>query len=143
MLLALVHLLATWMMTGVIWYVQVVHYPLFASVGASGFPEYESAHSTRTTAVIALPWITEGATAVALLFARPPIMPIWMPIAGCAFLAGIIVTTLVAQVPAHRRLSVGYDARVHRRLVRTNWLRTAAWTARGGLAAAMLVATID
>ena len=42
-LLPIVHVLATWFMTGVIWFVQVVHYPLMARVGAEGFAAYERA----------------------------------------------------------------------------------------------------
>jgi hypothetical protein len=36
------------------------------------------------------------------------------------------------------RLSTGFDPVVHRRLVRTNWIRTAAWTVRGAAAVAMV-----
>lgn len=42
------HLFATAAMVGLIWFVQVVHYPLFASVGADGFTDYETAHRRRT-----------------------------------------------------------------------------------------------
>jgi hypothetical protein len=40
-----VHLAATAAMVGLIWFVQVVHYPLFASVGADEFVAYENAHT--------------------------------------------------------------------------------------------------
>ncbi len=33
------HLVATAAMVGLIWFVQVVHYPLFAAVGSGGFAE--------------------------------------------------------------------------------------------------------
>ena len=36
-------------------------------------------------------------------------------------------------------MNQGFDAAVHRRLVRTNWIRTVGWTLRGALAVAMLV----
>ena len=36
-LILLGHLAATLFMVGVIWFVQVVHYPLFAKVGATAF----------------------------------------------------------------------------------------------------------
>ena len=45
-------------------------------------------------------------------------------------------------VTAHDRLGRGWDPRVHARLVRTSWIRTAAWTARAALALAM-AATIS
>ena len=44
------HLAATAAMTGLIWFVQVVHYPLFAAVGADQFVAYEVAHQRRTSA---------------------------------------------------------------------------------------------
>jgi hypothetical protein len=34
------------------------------------------------------------------------------------------------QVPLHTRLARGFDPAAHRQLVRTNWLRTLAWTLR-------------
>ena len=55
-------------------------------------------------------------------------------------LAAIWVTTALVQVPLHRRLSEGYDASSGRRLVTTNWLRTALWSGRGLLVAGMVVA---
>ena len=47
-LLAL-HALATVMMAGLIWFVQLVHYPLFAFVGASDFVLYDREHTRRVT----------------------------------------------------------------------------------------------
>ncbi len=46
--------------------------------------------------------------------------------------------TVAVSVPLHTRLGEAYDDGVARRLVATNWLRTAAWTA-GTLCAAALV----
>jgi hypothetical protein len=42
------------------------------------------------------------------------------------------------QVVHYTRLSNGFDAVTHRRLVRCNWLRTVAWTGRGILVLAMV-----
>ncbi len=43
-ILLAVHLAATAAMTGLIWFVQVVHYPLFDLVGRAQFVGYEAAH---------------------------------------------------------------------------------------------------
>ena len=40
----LVHLAATLVMLGVIWFVQIVYYPLFSRVGSGGFALYSDAH---------------------------------------------------------------------------------------------------
>jgi hypothetical protein len=42
------------------------------------------------------------------------------------------------QAPRHVALRRGFDPSVHARLVATNWIRTAAWSARSVLALAML-----
>ena len=58
MLIALVHLLATTTMAGLIWFVQVVHYPLFAHVPASASAAYlnpckPAQPLSKTTALLA------------------------------------------------------------------------------------------
>ena len=129
------HLAATLVMTGVIWFVQVVHYPLFAGVGAAGFREYAARHGRRTTWVVAGPMLVELGTGAVLLWRRPAFLPAAVAWVGAALLAVVWLSTWGLQVPRHAELGVGFDARAHRRLVRTNWLRTAAWTARAALLA--------
>lgn len=132
----LLHTAATIAMGGVIWFVQVVHYPLFERVGPSGFAEYEFAHSRLTSIVVAPLMIVEAATAVVLLFWLPGQTLLWW---GIGVLVLIWVSTFVLQVPQHRRLAEGFDASAHRRLVLTNWLRTIGWSARGVIALALLI----
>jgi hypothetical protein len=137
-ILLLVHAAATWFMVGLVWFVQLVHYPLFAGVGRDGFVAYEDQHSRRTTAAIAVPWPVEGLTTAALLVWRPAGVPLWMPVAGAVAFAGLVLATLLLQVPAHQRLGDGFDPRTHRRLVSSNWIRTVLWSTRGVLALWML-----
>jgi hypothetical protein len=128
-LLPAAHAGATLFMTGVIWFVQVVHYPLFARTGVVGFADYERDHARRTGWVVGPAMTLELLLALAL--AARGGMAAW---AGLALLAVIWLSTALVQVPLHRRLQGGFDAAAHRRLVRTNWLRTAAWTLRAALA---------
>ena len=65
-LLAL-HALATVTIAGLIWFVQLVHYPLFPLVGASDFVRYEREHTRRVTWIVAPLMILEAITAVALV----------------------------------------------------------------------------
>jgi hypothetical protein len=53
----LAHLAATLFMIGVIWFVQVVHYPLFSRVGPEKFSLYSEAHSRLTTYVVGPPML--------------------------------------------------------------------------------------
>ena len=80
-------LFSTLAMVGLIWFVQVVHYPLFAKVGSAGFTEYEQLHQQRTTLVVAPLMLTEAATACAMLWARPVHVSLPAAIVGLALLA--------------------------------------------------------
>jgi hypothetical protein len=132
-------LAATWSMVGLIWFVQVVHYPLFTKVGRGGFTDYEAAHRWRTTVVVGPPMLTEAAATVWLVLSPPPGVGPVLAWTGLALLVVIWATTMVGSVPAHDRLSGGFDADAVDRLVASNWVRTGAWTLRGVLALAMLV----
>ena len=134
--LLLLHAATTLFMVGVIWFVQVVHYPLFSRVGEAAFPEYERHHARRTGWVVAMPMLLELGTATATVWCLGGALP-WC---GLGLLAVAWVSTGLWQVPAHRRLAGGFDAVTHRRLVRTNWVRTVAWSARGIIACALIVA---
>lgn len=124
---------ATLFMTGVIWFVQVVHYPLFGAVGGGGFVRYEARHTRLTSRVVLGPMVLELVTA-GLLVGRPPTsVHAWEAWAGLALVGLIWVSTALLQVPRHNELAAGFGVSAHAALVRTNWLRTAAWTLRSGL----------
>ena len=118
-------------MVGLIWFVQIVHYPLFARVGPDSFTAYSEAHSRLTTLVVGPAMLVELGTAVLLLLFHPPQLPgsvLWL---GLALVAAIWLSTALLQVPRHEVLGLGFDALTHRGLVATNWIRTVAWSARG------------
>lgn len=136
--LVLAHAVATLFMLGVIAVVQIVHYPLFARVGAEGFATYQHEHARLITWVVMPPMVVELLTALALAVEAPPAVPRWMPMAGLALVVIIWGSTALIQVPAHSALSGGFDEGAHARLVATNWIRTVAWFIRSGLVVAML-----
>ncbi len=124
---------ATLFMTGVIWIVQSVHYPLFALVGRDGFPEYARGHQRRITPVVGIAMTVEAVTAVLLLHFTPAGVDRSLLVVAAILLLPIWLSTVLLQVPAHRRLSAGYDDRVASKLVTTNWLRTSLWSVRSVL----------
>lgn len=130
---------ATWFMVGLIWTIQVVHYPLFPLVGESTFPHYEAAHTQRMGWLLAIPASVEVATAAALVFVRPPGLELALVLAAGTVLAALWVTTALVQVPLHRELLDDPSTRVMRRLVTTNWVRTIGWTLRGSLVVLMVL----
>ena len=139
----LVQLVSTLAMVGIIWFVQVVHYPLFELVGNRGFANYEQAHQFRTTLVVAPLMLTEAATAVASLWLRPEGVSPALAVGGVLLLAIIWFTTYACQVPAHTQLAKTFDTATHRWLVASNWIRTAAWTARGVVVGTMCFQALE
>lgn len=134
MLTVWLHLAATLTMVGVIWYVQLVHYPLMSRVAPGSFAEFHREHSRRTGWVVVPPMLVEAATAVLLVVPGLATVPRTLAAIGLALVVVLWLSTSLIQVPLHRHLSQGFEAAAHDRLVAGNWVRTAGWSARGVLA---------
>ena len=131
------NLAGTALMVGFIWTIQVLTYPMMRAVPGDGFVAYELTHRNRVTAVLAVLAPAEiVATAGVVAFVDE--VPGWLSIGAAALLFAIWLSTLLFYAPLHMRLSTGFDEVVHRMLVRTNWIRTAAWTVRGVAAVVMI-----
>lgn len=119
---------ATWALAGLVWMVQLVHYPGFAHVAPGRFAEFHAQHSRRIGIVVVPLMLVELVTA-AWLAVDPPFAPRTFRL-GALAVAAIWASTFLLQVPRHRRLARGFDAAAHAALVRTNWIRTVLWTVR-------------
>lgn len=137
--LLIAHAAATLFMLGVIWFVQLAHYPLLAEVGREAFPAYERRYTARMGWLVGPPMLLEALTAVALVVRPAPALPAPAAWAGLGLLAVVWASTGLLQVPCHGALERGFDAAAHRRLVRTNWVRTVAWSLRAALLAGGVV----
>lgn len=115
--------------------VQVVHYPLMAKVSNENYVEYQQLHERMITPVVGVPMLIEIVTAILLLNDLPKgVSAAWVWTA-IGLVAVAWLATAFLSVPCHSKLNAGFDADIHRRLVDTNWIRTIAWTLRGGLVA--------
>ena len=132
--LVIAQLASTLPLVGLIWTIQLVHYPLFELVGEESQVDYQKQHMNRITWVVAPLMLIELVT-VGLLWVLAP-FDVWA-IVGALLVAVIWVSTVIIQVPCHGRLAAGFDQAIHRRLVDSNWIRTIAWTLRGAVAVVM------
>jgi len=128
-----IYMASTWAMFGIIWFAQIVHYPLFSRVGKESFTDYQTANLFLTVLVVIPLQGIELVTAVLLVW-KPPagILPvqIWTNLV----LIGITwLSTAILQIPSHFKLSRGYETRIQNRLVYSNWIRTVIWSIRGGI----------
>lgn len=125
-------LAATFFMCGLIWCVQLVHYPLMNFVQFDRFVEFERAHMRRISLIVMPAMILEILSAGASLLLSPQEYFSRLTLAAAALLM-IWVSTGALQVPLHDKLSRGFEPHAHRALVRTNWIRTFLWTLRSAL----------
>ena len=107
-------LASTLFMTGVIWFVHVVHYPLFDRVDAEAFRRYHAEHTRTTTYVVVLPMVVELLTSVCLVASRPEGSSRGWPGSGWPLPWSRGASTFFLSVPAHDRLAGGFDAEAHR-----------------------------
>ena len=117
-------------MTGLIWFVQIVHYPLHGEVGSVNF-------STVPRVARPVDWFCSDASNVARarnlpLFSTERIRrnSIMGLVAGMGLLAIVWASTGLLQVPAHNALMNSFSEANHQKLVFSNWIRTIGWTAR-------------
>ncbi len=121
-------------MCGVIWIIQVVHYPLFNAVGREGFAAYENRHTSLITLVVGPAMLIEAALTGLMLFTPgAPRSQAWLPWVSAALLGVAWLSTALLQVPQHGLLSSGFNETAYRALVGGNWVRTVAWSLKTGL----------
>jgi Domain of unknown function (DUF1772) len=130
--LLVANLTVTSAMFGVIWVIQLVHYPMFAELNAAALPRWHAYHSSRISYLVAPLMVGELALSVGFS---------WMAPKPASFIAlgltvGVWLATFFLSVPLHESL-----ARVElnkaqsadeliRKLVVTNWPRSILYTAK-------------
>ena len=137
-LLLLVNAAATLLMTGLIWFVQIVHYPLFRQLPRERCTSYVRLHGKTTSLVVIPVMLTELVTSGLLVLYRPPGLSLLVVSGGLALTLLIWASTFLLQVPCHQRLSLAYDEATIDLLVRSNWARTVLWSLRSLLVLWML-----
>ena len=136
-IILLAHASSTLALVGLIWFVQIVHYPLFELGERASFPTLASRHQRRTGFVVVPLMLIELVTAT-FLAASPPAGAAALTATGWLILLVVWLSTFFVQVPQHRRLLSGFRHDAFRRLVAGNWIRTTGWTARGFIALALI-----
>jgi hypothetical protein len=124
----LINFSATLFMTGLVWFVQVVHYPLFQNI-TNNFVAYEQLH-TRLTGRITAPAMLVELTATLLMWWFWPSYYVLNTIISILLLI-IWLSTFFIQIPLHNKLCFAYNLENCRKLKNTNWIRTIAWTLKG------------
>jgi hypothetical protein len=108
----LVHAGLTLFMVGLIWMIQVVHYPLFALIDTKNYQQYQQVHMQKITWIVAPVMIAELICGFILINLSHTHL-VWIAF----FLLGVIwLNTLFLQVPAHGKLSKSWNSNAHTHL---------------------------
>lgn len=127
-LIFVVHLFTSFVMTGICWFVQIVHYPLFKAIEEENLPRYEI--KNVVTAYITVPtMLVEMGTGIALLYYQYNSFYLWNVI----LLSIIALSTFILQVPIHLKLMQTNSPKLVNLLIHSNWIRTLSWTLRASI----------
>lgn len=134
-------------MTGVIWMVQLAHYPLMAHIGPESFKDYQRANLPSTTWVVMPIMILEVVSAagqvMALIKGDFQAPHFTLHLLSVAALIMIWLSTFFLQVPLHQKLLSSKDEVLIQKLVASNWIRTLAWSLRSLIFVFFLYKSID
>lgn len=117
---------SSFFMAGLIWFVQVVHYPSFLDMEDSNFQQLHKNHVVRTGLVVVPPMLVELASSAMLVFFYTE-LPLINGV-GFSLVLAIWLSTFLLQAPTHNRLQKKIDRSLVLRLIRTNWIRTVLWS---------------
>ena len=113
---------------GLIWMVQIVHYPLLLKIPAESFLVYVKSHQQRISVLVVPLMLIELSSAILLMFVPPVFFGFELRLVNLGLLGIIWISTFAVQVPLHSKLALNYDWQAIQQLVRSNWIRTLAWT---------------
>lgn len=119
--------------TGLIWTIQLVHYPGFLHIGKSSHHAYHDFHMKAITPLVGTSMLVELAASVALLFFANQLTSNVLLWISLILLGGIWLHTALIAVPLHGKLSANFTLETANQLVATNWWRTLMWSLRAGI----------
>ena len=119
------HVVSALFLCGLIWLIQLVHYPSFHYVEESKFVDFENFHTRRISYLVVPSMLIELGTGIWLCLQFRDDWLWWLNLFS---IIGIWLSTICFSVPCHKILAKGKDSKVIRFLVISNWPRTCLWS---------------
>ena len=113
-------------MCGVIWVIQLIHYPSFANIVPDQFLQFHSQHTMAMGYLVGPVMVIELAAGAWLLMHKTDVFSVTHFICVIALWA----LTFFVSVPLHNKLALGHDLQIIKSLIHTNWPRTILWTSK-------------
>ena len=127
-LILYVHLIFTSIMVGVIWVIQLVHYPSFHFIKPDIYTVFQKFHMEKISMIVMPMMIAELITVLLLLYSEDSKNILII----ISFILLIIIwgITAVFFSGMHNKLIAGYQETIVNDLIVMNWIRTLLWTIR-------------
>jgi hypothetical protein len=111
---------------GLIWIIQLAHYPAFMFIDPAKASSFHEQHSAAL-GVIAGPLMVAELALAGLLYLD---LPSNLSLLNLGTVGVTWLSTFLVSVPIHNELNTNWNTKAIRRLILTNWPRTIVWTAR-------------
>lgn len=113
-------------MTGVIWIIQLIHYPAFGYIDQQKWAQFHEMHVRGITPVVAPLMVVELVLSFYWVYTDQD------PLTITNFLLVLILwaSTFLIQVPIHNKLENKQSQILINKLCQTNWVRTLTWTVK-------------
>ena len=118
-------------MFGVIWIVQLVHYPMLVGLNQIEFNSWHEFHARRISFIVAPLMVFELGASLAAVYFQGAGDRFNANLILAALTVGVWASTFLLSVPLHDQLAKsGYNLKVLSKLVQTNWIRTVLYTCK-------------
>ena len=124
--------------TGLIWVIQVVHYPSFLHIDEARYEAFQKFHMKGITMIVLPSMAVELVSSGVLLLYWDQLPSLLVYIASVVLLGLIWLHTAFLASPIHVQLSKVYLLENIQKLIRINWWRTIIWSVRAVLVGYLL-----
>lgn len=128
--ITLIQLVLTWVLVGVTWFMQLIHFPLYSKI-KEGFIEYERSHIRRTAILVGPIMLVEAVSAVFLMGYVTSGILSHLATANLILLIVNWLSLFLFQVVLHQKLSIRFSKKILHGLIASNWIRTILTTLKG------------
>lgn len=117
------------LMTGIIWLIQLIHYPMFHKLDKDEFVDQMKFHQRKILFLVVPIMLVELLSGLLMLWDPHDYNYPWpFRIILFVFVLIIWISTFYIQIPIHQKLTNAYSPSLVNRLVRSNWIRVIFWT---------------
>lgn len=124
----LLNLISTLLIAGVLWFIQLVHFPLINEMPAKNMVNNGYYHMQKILGIINLLFIIDFITIVFLLLLVNSDLSATLMLINILIFLFTVILTRITFLPIHQNLSKNPNSFLISKLINLNWIRTLVWS---------------